>query len=213
MKDTILKFEKKEFHSICDQLFQKDRGLHSIFIKHGYPLFWSRKPNFETLVHIILEQQVSLASAKAALVKLKNKIGSVTAPKILLLSDIELRECYFSRQKTSYVRDLAKFVLSKRLILRNLASQSDQKIRDDLTAVKGIGNWTADIFLIMALHRVDIFPLGDLAAVQSLKKIKKLPVDTSHDKILSISKSWKPFRSIATMLLWHSYIQENNIKF
>ncbi|EMS89306.1 base excision DNA repair protein, HhH-GPD family [Leptospira noguchii str. Cascata] len=155
MKDKILKFEKKEFHSICDQLFQKDRGLHSIFIKHGYPPFWSRKPNFETLVHIILEQQVSLASAKAALVKLKNKIGSVTAPKILLLSDIELRECYFSRQKNSYVRDLAKFVLSKRLILRNLASQSDQKIRDDLTAVKGIGNWTVDIFLIMALHRVD----------------------------------------------------------
>ncbi len=89
MKDKILKFEKKEFYSICDQLSRKDRGLHSILLKHGYPPFWSRKPNFETLVHIILEQQVSLASARAALVKLKNKIGSVTARKILLLSDIE----------------------------------------------------------------------------------------------------------------------------
>ncbi|AAS70931.1 DNA-3-methyladenine glycosylase [Leptospira interrogans] len=213
MKDKILKFEKKEFYSICDQLSRKDRGLHSILLKHGYPPFWSRKPNFETLVHIILEQQVSLASARAALVKLKNKIGSVTARKILLLSDIELRECYFSRQKTSYVRDLAEFVFSKRIILGDLASKSDQMIREDLITVKGIGNWTVDIFLIMALHRADIFPLGDLAAVKSLKKIKKLPVDTSNDKILSVSKSWRPFRSIATMLLWHSYIQENNIKF
>ncbi|OOV40783.1 3-methyladenine DNA glycosylase [Leptospira kirschneri serovar Pomona] len=212
MKDKILKFEKKEFHSICNLLCQKDRGLHSILLKYGYPPFWSRKPNFETLVHIILEQQVSLASAKAALVKLKNKIGSVTAPKILLLSDIELRECYFSRQKTGYVRDLAEFVFSKRLILGNLISKSDQKIRKDLIAVKGIGNWTVDIFLIMALHRADIFPLGDLAAVQSLKKIKNLPADTSRDQILFLSKSWKPFRSIATMLLWHSYIRENNIK-
>ncbi|EMG12853.1 hypothetical protein LEP1GSC151_1416 [Leptospira interrogans serovar Grippotyphosa str. LT2186] len=130
-----------------------------------------------------------------------------------MLSDIELRECYFSRQKTSYVRDLAEFVFSKRIILGDLASKSDQMIREDLITVKGIGNWTVDIFLIMALHRADIFPLGDLAAVKSLKKIKKLPVDTSNDKILSVSKSWRPFRSIATMLLWHSYIQENNIKF
>ncbi|PJZ55724.1 DNA-3-methyladenine glycosylase family protein [Leptospira barantonii] len=212
MKEKIRKFEKEEFHSICDRLSKKDRELHSILLKYGYPPFWSRKPNFETLVHIILEQQVSLASAKAALVKLKDRIGPVTAQKIILLSDIELRECYFSRQKTAYVRHLADAVLSKRLLLGKLPEKPDEEIRKELVSIKGIGNWTVDVFLLMGLHRSDIFPIGDLALIQSFKKVKNLPADVSKERILSIAETWKPFRSVAAMILWHSYIKDKNIK-
>lgn len=212
MKEKIRTFEKEEFRSICDRLSKKDGDLHSILLKYGYPPFWSRKPNFETLVHIILEQQVSLASAKAALDKLKNKIGAVTAKKIILLSDIELRECYFSRQKTAYVRNLANAVLSKNLSIGGLSEKSDEEIRTRLVAIKGIGNWTVDVFLLMALHRCDIFPIGDLALIQSLKKVKKLSIDVSREKILSIAETWRPFRSVAAMILWHSYIKDKNIK-
>lgn len=212
MKETIRKFEKEEFHSICDRLSEKDRDLHSILLKYGYPPFWSRKTNFETLVHIILEQQVSLASAKAALEKLKERIGAVTAKKVLLLSDIELRECYFSRQKTVYVRHLANAVLSGQLAIGSLSEKTDEEIRNDLVAIKGIGNWTVDVFLLMVLHRSDIFPIGDLALIQSLKKVKHLPADVSKERILSIAETWKPFCSVAAMILWHSYIKEKNIK-
>ncbi|TGK36388.1 DNA-3-methyladenine glycosylase 2 family protein [Leptospira gomenensis] len=205
-------FDKEEFPSLCDKIARKDSDLHSILLKYGYPPFWERKPNFETLIHIILEQQVSLASAKSALLRLKTKLGRITAEKLILLSDMELKECYFSRQKTSYARNLAKEILSKRLILSRLSSFSDFQIREKLTSVKGIGNWTADIFLLMALHRSDVFPVGDLAAVQSLKRNKNLPRDVSRETILKISESWKPYRSIATMILWHSYIREKNIK-
>ncbi|MCG6192541.1 DNA-3-methyladenine glycosylase 2 family protein [Leptospira sp. FAT2] len=212
MKRKIQSFDRENFHSICDRLSKKDKELHSILVKYGYPPFWSRKPGFETLVHIILEQQVSLASAKAAMNKLKQKIGTVTPKKISLLSDMELKECYFSRQKMAYARHLAHAILSKRLALRKLTLKSDEEIRKELVSVKGIGNWTADVFLLMALHRSDIFPVGDLAMIQSLKKVKKLPVHVTQERILSLAETWRPFRSIAAMILWHSYIQEKGIK-
>lgn len=204
----IRTFNKEEFYKICDRLFEIDSDLHSIFLKYGYPPFWSRKPNFETLIHIILEQQVSLASAKAALDKLKKRIGNVTAKKIVLLNDTELRDCYFSRQKTLYARELANAVLSKQIVLSHLADLPDESIRTRLTTVKGIGNWTVDVYLLMSLHRTDIFPIGDLALLQSLKKVKRLPAQTSSEKIRKLGKKWEPYRSIATMLFWHSYLEE-----
>ncbi|MDV6237553.1 DNA-3-methyladenine glycosylase [Leptospira ellisii] len=212
MKSKMRTFDKGELTSLCDEIALKDADLHSIILKYGYPPFWDRKPNFETLIHIILEQQVSLASAKSALLKLKGKLGTITAEKLILLSDQELRDCYFSRQKTSYAKNLAREILTGRLVPSRLSSLSDLQIREKLTAVKGIGNWTVDIFLLMALHRIDVFPAGDLAAVRSLKRNKNLPQDVSRETVLKISETWKPYRSIATMILWHSYIRDKNIK-
>ncbi len=204
----IRTFDEEEFYKICDRLFEIDSDLYSIYLKYGYPPFWSRKPNFETLIHIVLEQQVSLASAKAALDKLKKKIGIVTAKKIVLLSDLELRECYFSRQKTAYAKELAKAVLEKQIVISPLKDLPEETIRTRLTAIKGIGNWTVDVYLLMALHRTDIFPIGDLALLQSLKKVKRLPPQTPQERIRKLGEKWKPYRSIATMLFWHSYLEE-----
>jgi DNA-3-methyladenine glycosylase II len=199
-------FSPASFRSRCDELAASDTDLANIIRLHGYPPMWNRPNTFETLVHIILEQQVSLASALAALNKLREYIGEVTAPKILLLSDQELKACYFSRQKTGYVRFLAESVVTRHIDLKTLAGLTDDEVRASLTTLKGIGNWTVDVYLIFALQRADIFPLGDLAAVNALKRIKKLPSDTLRDSLLPFIDSWKPHRTIATMLLWHYYL-------
>jgi DNA-3-methyladenine glycosylase II len=199
-------FSNSTFRYRCDHLAGTDPDLASIIRAHGYPPMWNRPNTFETLVHIILEQQVSLASALAALNKLREKVLEITPEKVLLLSDEELRACYFSRQKTGYVRYLAEAVISSQVDLESLTNSTDDDIRTTLTALKGIGNWTVDVYLIFVLQRADIFPLGDLAAINALKRVKHLPKETHRDTLLQVIDGWKPHRTIATMLLWHYYL-------
>jgi DNA-3-methyladenine glycosylase II len=208
----ITKFDKDSLKRHCDFLGLKDEQLRFIIKTYGYPPMWSRPQNFASLIHIILEQQVSLASAKSAFEKLKAKTGIITPTKLLALSDEELKACYFSRQKTKYARELATSIITKKLVIRNLALLSDEKIRTELVKIKGIGNWTVDVYLLFALQRTDVFPIGDLAMVNALKEIKKLLPATSKDRLLAIAENWRPYRSIATMLLWHYYIKTRNIK-
>lgn len=197
------------YHSICDQLASMDPDLSSIITRYGYPPLWSRPNTFESLVHFILEQQVSLASALAALNKLRDRIVEITPANVLLLTDVELRECYFSRQKSSYTRALAKTLLDGQLDLDAFEQMEDDEVRLKLITLKGIGNWTVDVYLMFVLHRTDIFPAGDLAAVNALKKVKLLPFSTTKTEILSISELWKPYRTAATMMLWHYYLSLN----
>jgi DNA-3-methyladenine glycosylase II len=215
VKDFILRrvtFNNDNFHSLCDKLVSKDKHLHSIIKRYGYPPVWTRKPNFQTLIHIILEQQVSLASARAALNKLKARLGTITATKMLTLSDKELKACYFSRQKTVYAKCLAQAIVSNQINLKKLSLLEDAAIRQQLKIIKGIGDWTVDVYLLFALQRTDIFPLGDLAMVSALKEVKQLPKETSHEELLKLSEPWRPYRSMASMLLWHYYIQKKGIK-
>jgi len=206
MTSQPISFNNEAFPTLCDQLAAGDEHFAAIIKKHGYPPFWSRGNKFESLVHIILEQQVSLASALSALNKLKERIQEVTPARVLLLTDEELRACYFSRQKTTYVRYLAEALLSGQLNLAELEQLPDEEVRRQLTALKGIGNWTVDIYLLMALHRTDIFPIGDLAIVNAMKKLKQLPASTSKEELLLIAEQWRPYRSVAAMLLWHYYL-------
>jgi len=205
-------FHQDNFHRLCDELARQDKHLDQIIRQHGYPPLWSREAGFETLIHIILEQQVSLASANSALNKLKSKLGVITPKKLLALTDAELKSCYFSRQKTIYARHLAEAVLSKKIDLEKLNKQHDDIIRKELKTIKGIGDWTVDVYLLMALHRTDIFPVGDLAMMNSLKKMKQLPAHTPKEDILQMAEKWRPYRSLAAMLFWHIYIIERNIK-
>jgi len=200
-------FNKDNFCSLCDRLSSDDVDLRLIIQTHGYPPMWTRTNSFETLIQIILEQQVSLQSAKAAFLKLNQKLGHITPQGLLTLSDEEMRECYFSRQKTRYARDLAETILSGRLDFEKLSTGSDDDIRKVLKQVKGIGEWTADIYLLFALQRTDIFPVGDLAMINALKEIKKLKKDISRENIIGVASKWRPYRSVATMLLWHHYLQ------
>jgi DNA-3-methyladenine glycosylase II len=199
-------FTHENFHLLCDELAFSDADLGFVIKTYGYPPMWSRPNTFESLVHIILEQQVSLASALATLNKLKEKIGEITPDGVLTLSDEELKACYFSRQKTVYVRHLAEALQSGTIDLDKLALLSNDEIRSTLNRLKGIGDWTVDIYLIFVLQRSDIFPMGDLAAVNALKQLKKLPKETPREDILATALHWQPSRTIATMVLWHYYL-------
>ncbi|MES1215761.1 MAG: DNA-3-methyladenine glycosylase 2 family protein [Bacteroidota bacterium] len=205
-------FDTNNFNNLCNSLSQKDRELGLIIKEHGYPPMWTRSNTFASLIHIILEQQVSLASAKAALNKLKQKIGRITPGNLLSLSDSEMKACYFSRQKIVYARHLAETILSGKINLKKLALLPDDEVRKILKEVKGIGDWTADIYLIFVLRRTDILPIGDLAMRNAMKEIKKLNKDASADHLLKIAGNWQPYRTIATMILWHHYIKTRNIR-
>lgn len=196
----------------CDELARRDGDLARVLEKHGHPPLWHREPGFPTLLHIILEQQVSLASAKAAFEKLRQRLGEVTPNAFLTLSDEELKACFFSRQKTRYGRALAEAVASGQLDLEALTHQPDDAVRAALVQLPGIGTWTADIYRMMALGRPDVFPLGDLAAVNALKSVKGLPRGTPRETLAEIAETFRPHRTAATFLLWHHYLRERNIQ-
>ncbi|SDT55327.1 DNA-3-methyladenine glycosylase II [Mucilaginibacter mallensis] len=199
-------FTKATFYTICDQLALIDTDLATIINTYGYPPLWSRPNTFETLVHIILEQQVSLASALSALNKLKERVQELTPARLLLLTDEEMRACYCSRQKTTYIRYLAEALLSGQINLIELEHQSNAEIRAKLIILKGIGHWTIDVYLMFVLQRADIFPAGDLAAVNAMKRVKGLPKTTTKEELIELAAIWQPYRTVATMLLWHFYL-------
>lgn len=207
-----LRFDDGNFNLFCDILAKKDKDFNGIISTHDYPPMWTRPATFQTLILTILEQQVSLASAYAAFKKLREKIGYVTPGKILSLSDDELRSCYFSRQKIVYARELAKAIQSKQLRLKKFSNAHEDEIRLELKKIKGIGDWTVDVYLMHALQRTDLFPLGDIALVNSLKEVKNLYPHTTREDMLTIAESWRPYRTIAAMILWHAYIQKRGIK-
>ncbi|MGZ3955227.1 MAG: DNA-3-methyladenine glycosylase family protein, partial [Flavisolibacter sp.] len=171
---------------------------------------WVRPNSFETLVLTILEQQVSLASAYSAYKRLKEKI-KITPKNLLQLSDEELRNCYLSRQKILYTRELANAIISKKISLKKFEALPDDFVRIELKALKGIGDWTVDIYLLHALRRINVFPAGDLALVNSIKMVTKLPLSTKQE-IIDLSDKWQPYRSVATMLFWHYYIKKKNLR-
>jgi DNA-3-methyladenine glycosylase II len=198
---------KNPYHHIN----KKDKDLADIYEQFGPPPDWSRAPGFATLVHIILEQQVSLASAKAAYDKLANHI-EVTPENFLTLDDTTLKSLFFSRQKTRYSRTLAQAIVSKELDLEHLHSQDDTTIRSELIKLPGIGNWTIDVYLLMALNRPDILPVGDLALQIAVKEVKGLDERPTVERLLELAKPWQPYRSYATKLLWHYYLLRSRNK-
>jgi len=205
-------YDKNNLYLLCDGIAERDGDLKNIITTFEYPPLWMRPNSFATLVLIILEQQVSLASAYAAFKKLIEKIEFITPEKILALSDAELRTCYFSRQKIAYVRGLATAILNNQINLKALEQQTDSSVRTQLKTLKGIGDWTVDIYLIHALRRLDVFPIGDLALVSAMKQVKSLPATTTKTELLAIGESWRPYRTVATLLLWHYYLQKRGIK-
>ena len=207
---TIESFSSEDLYQRFDLIARTDKHLKGIINEFGYPPVWIRPNSFETLVLTILEQQVSLAAAYSAYKRLKEKI-KITPKNLLQLSDEELRNCYLSRQKIIYTRELATAIVRKKISLKSFETKHDDAVRTELKALKGIGDWTVDIYLLHALRRLDVFPIGDLALVNSIKMVKQKPALTKED-LLKMSNKWKPYRSMATMLFWHYYIKKKNIK-
>jgi DNA-3-methyladenine glycosylase II len=187
-------------------LSDRDPDLAQIQTKFGPPPMWARAPGFSTLILIILEQQVSLASARAAYDRLRKAASPLTPVRFLELDDATLKAIGFSRQKTAYGRSLAKALVDGHLNLVKLTMMPDTKVRAELIKVKGIGPWTADIYLLMALRRPDIMPSADLALLTAAQKVKRLVSRPTPDELNALSKNWKPWRSVAARILWHYYL-------
>jgi DNA-3-methyladenine glycosylase II len=207
---VIQTFSEESLQGLYDKVAHRARDLKAIIKEYSYPPLWVRPNSFESLVLTILEQQVSLASAYSAYRKLRERIP-ITPENLLQLTDEELRNCYLSRQKILYTRELANALVHKKICLKRFEELPDAAVRAALKSLKGIGDWTVDIYLLHALRRTDVFPIGDLALVNSIKMVKQLPSATKED-LLELSEKWKPYRSIATMLFWHFYIKRRNIK-
>jgi DNA-3-methyladenine glycosylase II len=203
---------ESEFKLLCDWCTEVEPKLESIIQQFDYPPLWHRKANFATLVLTILEQQVSLAAAKAAYNMLLAQIKTVTPENILGLNDEELRACYFSRQKIKYTRILATEIVDGHLDLDALNLLDEPEIRKRLIHLKGIGNWTIDMYVLMSLHFSDIFPPGDLATIKAVYELQLVSPESSKDEIINYMKRFSPYQSVATYILWHYYIQKRNLK-
>ncbi len=190
-------------------LIQSDSIFQTIIDKYGLPVIPKRPQGFETLVLLILEQQVSIDSAKAAFIKLKAKEKIFSPEKLLVLSDEEYRNLGVSRQKTTYIKALSTAIINKEIDLESLPAKSAQEVREELIKIKGIGNWTIDIYLMFCLETPDIIPLGDIAVINTIKEL--LDIHEKPEMEIYVQK-WSPYRSIATFLLWHYYLYKRNRK-
>jgi len=188
-------------------LSNMDSDLAKVVEQLGHPPLWSREPGFGTLIHIILEQQVSLASAQSAFDKLNDAAGDELTPKTFLsFSDSNLKEFGFSRQKAKYGRELSAALANETLSIDTLHRMDDSNARDTLMDIKGIGPWTANIYLLMALLRPDVWPSGDLAVKKAIGDIKDLNETPGTEEADEIALQWKPWRAVATRILWHHYL-------
>ncbi len=157
-------------------------------------------------MHIVLGQQVSLASARSALGRLERAAGGVEPGALLRIGEQGLRAAGLTRQKSAYVVSLAAATLDGRLDLGSLDDAPDALVVDALVAQRGIGRWTADIYLLMGLGRPDVWPSGDLALIIAARGAKGLPPDAPTDVIAGVADGWRPHRSTAARMLWHDYL-------
>jgi len=194
------------------ELARRDADLADVVRIYGQPILWVREPGFPTLVYIILEQQVSLASAKAAFDRLNAVVKPLTPAGFLKLNDAELLRIGFSRQKTLYTRQLAESLARRHFDLRCLHDLPDDSAHKMLVAFKGIGRWTADIYLLSALRRPDIWPIGDLALATAVQEVKRLRKRPSPEKLEALSEPWRPWRAVAARLFWHAYLCKRGLK-
>ena len=190
------------------RLIRRDRGLRAIVRRDGPPPLWSRPRGFPTLLRIILEQQVSLASARAMYLRLAAATGAVTPSAVLGLGVPGLRGLGFTRQKAAYAVALAARIEDGSLPVARLHRLPDEEARALLEGVPGIGSWTAGIYLLMALRRPDVWPRGDLALHKAMARLEALPVLPSAVEAELIAARWKPLRAVAARILWHGYLSE-----
>ena len=189
-------------------LAARDKDLCTIFQRHGVPPLWDRKPGFSTLIRIILEQQVSLASADAMFRRLLSNIRPFTAERFLILGVFHLRSLGLTRQKAAYCINVAEVIDHQGFDLETLATMNDITVKERLMQIKGVGPWTAEIYLLIALGRPDVWPSGDIALVSALCRVKKLAEHPERQTITRIAETWRPFRSIAARMLWQDYLAD-----
>ena len=195
------------YRNALAQLCTADEDLAAVVTSYGPPPIWRRPAGFHTLLYLILEQQVSLASARATFGKLVARLGAEPEPgAFLALTDDDLRGVGFSRQKTRYGRALAEAVRDGTLKLDGLRGRDDEAAKAELMQVTGIGHWTADVYLMAALGRPNVWPVGDLALAIAAERVKRLNGRPDQDALQEMGEAWRPWRAVAARILWHYYL-------
>ncbi len=204
--DDLEPLTEASLAAAVDELAARDGDLAGIVARHGPPPLWARSPGFPTVVHIILEQQVSLASAQAAFDRLAAAVDPLTPARFLALDDAALLAIGFSRQKARYGRALATAIVDGSLDLDGLARLDDDAVERALLAVPGVGPWTASVYLLMVLGRPDVWPVGDIALAQAVAEVKGLERRPDPLAMAELGEAWRPWRSVAARLFWHDYL-------
>ncbi len=176
--------------------------------RHGAPPLWPREPGFQTLVLLMLEQQVSLAQGRAMYERIANATGTLTSANVTRLGEAGLRVLGVTRQKSSYLAALAMQLEERKVDLAALATLSDFDADAALDALRGVGPWTAQCYLLFALRRPDVFPAADLALMEAVRDLWKLRTRPSPEALARRARAWRPHRAVAARLLWHHYLSE-----
>ena len=193
------------------ELAARDQTMARILATYGPPPMWRRPSGFPTLVHIILEQQVSLKSAKAMLLRLQSVIEPFTPERFVHLGETHLRGLGVTRQKSAYLIELSESIASGRLSLKRLTRFSDHEALIHLTQIKGIGSWSANVYLLMAMRRADIWPAGDLALAVAARDVLRLDERPAPLDLERIAEKWRPYRAVAARMLWQHYLGRKSI--
>jgi DNA-3-methyladenine glycosylase II len=203
---VIQRLSQRSLRAAARALASEDPDLRTSLERFGPPPLWAREPGFATLVHLILEQQVSLASALAAFDRLRAALGVITPAGFLRLTDEELRAVGFSGQKAGYARGLA-LALGDGLDLDALSRMPDDDVRLTLMELRGVGRWTADVYMTMCLLRPDVWPHGDQALATAAMEVLGLPERPTFDALAVRADGWRPYRAVAARILWHHYLR------
>ena len=203
MAGVIATVTKRSLPMALAALGEADPDLTKAHLRVGDPPLRRRQAGFAALLRIIVAQQVSTASARAILGRLEEAASPLTPESVLALDDAALRRIGFSRQKTGYARGLAQDVAEGRLDLGRVKRLDDEAVIAELITVKGIGRWTAEVYLMFALHRADVWPAADLGLAQAVQRLKGLVERPDPEQMIEIGERWRPWRSVASLLLWH----------
>ena len=190
-----------------NHLSKTDKTLKFILENFGDPIIQKRDEGFASMCHIILEQQVSIASAKACYIKLENHLGEITPANVEQATHDELKNCGLSRQKIVYLKDLAEKVISNKIDFSTFKNKTETQIREELITIKGVGNWSIEVYLMFCLQLPDIIPLGDIAIKNTMIELYQTE---TIEKMKLISDTWQPFRTYASYTIWHYYLSKRN---
>lgn len=208
MWPVITRLDESTFAEAVDLLATEDRHLAAVIEQWGLPEFWQRRPGFPTLVLLILEQQVSLESGASMYVRLRTLLGDVTPEKIIGAGEDSLRSIGVTRQKTTYLLELATLIIEGSLSLEALGEVPIENARESLLAIKGIGPWTADAYLLSAERRPDMWPIGDRALQVGAGELLGMSTPPDEAQLEIIGEPWRPIRAVAARLIWHAYLSE-----
>ncbi len=204
--DIPIPLNEKRLAIDVHSLASIDQDMARILENHGVPPLWDREPGFTTLIRIILEQQVSQTSADAMFRRLQYNIEPLTPVTVIAVGSTYLRSLGITRQKATYFVNVAEVVQSGELDFEKVGEESDESVCATLTSIKGIGPWTAKVYLLMALRRPDVWPVGDIALATAFKNLKGWSERPTQPELTEIAKAWSPYRATAARMLWNYYL-------